>query len=119
MRYSINLMKKWADEISQCLKAISKIINVKVQERESMMMDLLKSESGEVASFLEQPKKYLNFKKIKNKYTLASMNLTREKDLAEFATLIKKEKKQEKRSLAYLMTMKRMVMALSSIQMVS
>jgi hypothetical protein len=46
-------MKKWADEISQCLKAISKIINVKVQERESMMMDLLKSESGEVASFLE------------------------------------------------------------------
>jgi flagellar hook-associated protein FlgK len=53
MRNSINLINEWADKISQCLKAISKMINVKVQERESMMMDLLKSESGEVTSFLE------------------------------------------------------------------
>jgi len=46
-------MKKWAERISQCLRAISKMINVKVQERESMMMGLLKSESGMVASLKE------------------------------------------------------------------
>lgn len=95
------------------------MINVKVQERESMMMGLLKQESGMVASLKEQQSKYPDFIKIKKKNTLASLKLTRERALAEFATLIKKEKKQEKRSLAYLTTMKRMAMALSLIQMVS